>query len=128
MDHRQPPPHPQPRNDFFFQDGPHHGHDGWWYGPLHVLFLLLFIALVIVAAVWLLRRLAPGVAQATAVAPAATVAAPGADPAVATLRMRYAKGEVSREDFQHALADLTGAEAPAANVPAASAENEPPAS
>ena len=38
--------------------------------PLHVLFLLLFIALIVVAAVWLLRRLSPGVAQATAVAPA----------------------------------------------------------
>jgi uncharacterized membrane protein len=125
MDHRQPPPHPQPRNDFFFQDGPHHGHDGGWW-PLHVLFLLLFIALIIVAAVWLLRRLFPGVAQATAVAPAAAVAAPGADPAVATLRMRYAKGEVSREDFRHALADLTEAEAPTGDPPAAVAEDEAP--
>ncbi len=125
MDHRQPAPHPQPRNDFFFQNGPHHGHDDWWYGPLHVLFLLLFIALIVVAAVWLLRRLFPAVAQASAVAPAAAVAAPGTDPAIATLRMRYAKGEVSREDFQHAFADLTGAEAPTGNVPAASAEDEP---
>jgi uncharacterized membrane protein len=125
MDDRQPPPHPQPRSDFF-QDGPHHGHDGWW--PLHFLFLLLFIALIIVAAVWLLRRLAPGVAQSTAVAPAAAAAAaPGADPAVATLRMRYAKGEVSREDFQHALADLAGAEAPTGNWPAADAGDEAPA-
>ena len=118
MDHRQP--HPQPRNDFFCQDGPHHGHDGWWGGPLHLLFLFLFIALLVVAAVWLVRRLSPGVAQAStpAVAPAGAVAvAGGGDPAVATLRMRYAKGEVSREDFQHALADLTGAEAPTASWP-----------
>ena len=47
-------------------------------------------------------------------APAAALAA---DPAVATLRMRYAKGEVSREDFRHALADLTGADADTAGWP-----------
>ena len=88
MDHR--PPHPQPGNDFFFQNGAHHGHDGWWYGPLHLLFLLLVIALIVAAAVWLVRRLSPGIAQTTApaVAPAGAVAASAtADPAVTTLRM-----------------------------------------
>jgi len=125
MDHRQPP-QPHPRNGFFYQDGPHHGHDGWWYGPLHFLFLLLFIALLVVAAFWLVRRLSPGVAQAAtpAVAPAGAVGAvgPATDPAVATLRMRYAKGEVSREDFRNALADLTSGEAPTTEWPTADSE------
>ena len=130
MDHRPPPPQ-HPRNDFFWQDGPHHGHDGWWGGPLHVLFLILFVALAVVAAVWLVRRLTPGVAQATtpAVAPAGAVAVSGApfagDPAVATLRMRYAKGEVSREDFQNAIQDLTGA-APAESWPGTSPPEDAP--
>jgi uncharacterized membrane protein len=129
MDHRPPHPHPQPRDNFFFGDGPHHGHDEWWNGPLHVLLLFLFIALVVVAAISLVRRLSPSVAQAAApaaVAPGSAVATAGVpDPAVATLRMRYAKGEVSREDFQNALADLTGAETPTADWPTADAGDEP---
>jgi len=128
MDHR--PPHPQPGNDFFFQNGAHHGHDGWWYGPLHLLFLLLVIALIVAAAVWLVRRLSPGLAQTTApaAAPAGAVAASAtADPAVTTLRMRYAKGEVSREDFQNALADLTGAEPPTGAWPAGADAGDEPA-
>ena len=121
MDHRHPPP---PHNDFFFQDGPYHGHDEWWHGPLHALFLLLFVALLVLAAIWLVRHLSPAAAQAAApaVVPAGAVAGTAAadDPAVATLRMRYAKGEVSREDYRNAIEDLTG-EAPAASWP-----GEPP--
>jgi hypothetical protein len=48
--------------------------------------------------------------SAQSAVPAAVLAGgPAHDPAVATLRMRYAKGEVSRDDFQNAIADLTGA-------------------
>jgi hypothetical protein len=39
--------------------------------------------------------------------------------------MRYARGEVSREDFQNALADLTGADAPTAEWPTADAGEDP---
>ena len=121
MDHRQLPPHPQSRN-FFWQDGPYHGRDEWWQAPLHAFFVLLLVALLVIAIVWLVRRLSPSVAQAATpvVVPAGAMAGGGAlvqaDPAVATLRMRYAKGEVSREDFQNALQDLTGA-APTATWP-----------
>ena len=81
--------------------------------------------------VWLVRRLSPSVAQAaTPVAvPAGATAGGGnaltADPAVATLRMRYAKGEVSREDFQNAIQDLTGAAPTAAWPGAGEAEDTP---
>src|SRR6476620_6485521 len=117
MDRRPPP-------DFYWQESARRAHDDWWHGPLHALFFLLFLALLVAGIVWLVRRLAPGVAQAAVPATAAPVAigAAPADPAVATLRMRYAKGEVSREDFQNALADLTGAEAPTGSWPG----NEPP--
>jgi uncharacterized membrane protein len=75
----------------------------------HVIGLLLFVALLVVGVVWFVRRFLPAQVT-TAAVPAAVAEAPaGADPAVAMLRMRYAKGEVSREDFQHAVADLTGA-------------------
>ena len=111
MDHGQ-------GHEFFFQEGARHAHEDWWGGPLHILFFLLFLALLVAGAVWLVRRLSPGVAPAAApaVVGAPTVAL-AADPAVATLRMRYAKGEVSREDFQHALEDLTGVAAPTAAWP-----------
>ena len=87
----------------------------WWGGPLHVVLFLLFLALLVAGIVWLVRRLSPSAVQAAApavaVAPATALAA---DPAIATLRMRYAKGEVSREDFQHAMEDLTGVAEPTA--------------
>jgi uncharacterized membrane protein len=105
-------------NGFYWQEGAGRAHDGWSGGPLHFIVLLLLLALLVGGVVWLVRRLAPaaGAAVVPAAAPAA-VAAPAADPAVAALRMRYARGEVSREDFQNALADLTGAEADTAVWP-----------
>ena len=119
-DHRGPPAATAspPRNQFFFQDGPYHGHDAWWTAPLHALFVLLLVALLVIGVIWLVRRLSPVTAAATApaVAPALVGGAAATDPAVATLRMRYAKGEVSREDYQNAIQDLTG-EAPSASWP-----------
>jgi uncharacterized membrane protein len=97
-------------NDFYWQEGARHAHEGWWAGPLHFVALLLLLALLVAGVVWLVRRLAPAPAQAIAPAADSAPALTG-DPAVATLRMRYARGEVSREDFQHTLADLTGADA-----------------
>ena len=131
MDHLQPPQHPRGREEFFWQDGPYHGHDEWWTAPLHAFFVLLLVALLVVGVIWLVRRLSPGVAQAAtpAVAPAGAVAVAGAptatDPAVATLRMRYAKGEVSGEDYRQAIHDLTG-EAPAASWPGDSPTEDAP--
>jgi uncharacterized membrane protein len=99
----------RPGNGFYWQEGAHHAHDGWWDGPLHAIVFLLLLALLVVGVVWLVRRLSPAVATQAAGAAAVPMAAMAADPAVAALRMRYAKGEVSREDFQHTLEDLTGA-------------------
>jgi uncharacterized membrane protein len=102
MDHGQ-------GNGFYWQEGARHAHDGWWDGPLHAIVFLLLLALLVVGVVWLVRRLSPGAATQAAVPAAMPRAAVAADPAVAALRMRYAKGDVSREDFQHAMEDLTGA-------------------
>ena len=104
-----------PGHEFYWREGPHHAHEGWWGGPLHLIVLVLVVAVLVAGVMWLVRRLAPGVAQATPppVAGAPAGIAPAVDQAVATLRMRYAKGEVSREDYLHAMEDLTGAAAPA---------------
>ena len=107
MDHGQ-------GRELYWQEGARHAHDGWWSGPLHAVVLLLLVALLVVGVVWIVRRLSTGTATATAVPAAVPVAAAAvaADPAVAALRMRYARGEVSREDFRHGMDDLTGAAAP----------------
>ena len=113
-------------NEFFMQEGARHAHDHWWDGPLHAVLLVLLLGLLIAGVVWLLRRLSPGVAQAAAPAAAgASVAALAADPAVSTLRMRYAKGEISRDDYRAAFEDLTGGAAPAEAWPGEAVEAAP---
>ncbi len=107
-------------NDFYWHEGARHAHDGWWGGPLHAVALLLLLALLVGGVVWLVRRYSPAVAtQAAVPAPVPAVPAVGitSDPAVEALRMRYARGEVSREDYQHTMEDLTGAAAPTAPWP-----------
>jgi len=99
-------------NEFFWQEGARHTHDGWWDGPFHVIVFLLLVALLVVGIVWIARRLVPGAAAQAAVPAVMPAAAPGHDPAVAALRLRYARGEVSREDFQRGMEDLTGAATP----------------
>lgn len=99
-------------NEFFWQEGVRHTHDGWWDGPLHAIVFLLPAALLVVGVVWIIRRRSPGVAAAGAIPAPLPAAAIAADPAIAALRMRYARGDVSREEFQHAMADLSGASEP----------------
>ena len=92
----------------YWQEGARHAHDDWWGWPLHAIFFLLLVALLVVGVVWAVRRLSPNAAAQAAVPGAMPAAVPAPDPAVAALRMRYANGEVSRDDFQNAMADLTG--------------------
>ena len=66
---------------------------------------------------WLVRRLTPAVAQAAVPAAATAPVSLAVDPAVATVRMRYAKGEISRDDFRHVMEDLTGVAASTAPWP-----------
>ena len=99
-------------NEFMWQEGARHAHDGWWDGPLHAIVFLLLVALLVVGVVWLVRRLAPGAAAQAAVPAVMPAAAFAADPAVAALRLRYARGEVSREDFRQGMEDLMGAAPP----------------
>ena len=97
----------------YWNEGMHHANDGWWGGPLHLILFLLLLALLVAGVVWLVRHFSGGGLATAAAGPALMPSPPaGPDPAVAALRMRYAKGEVSREEFQHAMEDLGGEDTP----------------
>jgi uncharacterized membrane protein len=78
--------------------GPHHGTP-----VLPWLFFVVFVVLVALAAYALVRGFRPAV-------PAA-VAPPEGD-ALAVLRLRYARGEISRDEYLQATTDLGGAPPP----------------
>jgi len=80
----------------------HMDHDGWWWGGWGIgmgLGMLLFWVIVIALGVWLFRWLADesrgrGVGERR-------------DSALEILRERYARGEISREEFEGRKKDLT---------------------
>ena len=82
-----------------FQQMHHDGH-GW-----HMLIPLVFLALFALAFLWLFF-------QTRHMRPAAAAAASGGDAALTELRLRYARGEVTREEFLATEADLQGSHAP----------------
>jgi uncharacterized membrane protein len=93
FDHRQPP----------FQ-GPGGGHHHFGHGghPLAWVIFALLLAVLVVLLVNLARKLLASRGAAVAALPAT---AAGADP-LAVLRLRYARGEVSRDEFLPASEDL----------------------
>lgn len=101
---RYPPYGPQPQ-----EYGHHHDSAWWWFG--HALSLIIVVALITLLVVLVMRLLDRTTPTApVAVAPAAPASPPG-DPALAQLRMRYANGDVSRDDYLRIASDL-GASVP----------------
>jgi putative membrane protein len=100
-------------------------HHGWWWGFwAHFIPFLLFVA-VIALVVWAVVRLS-GRTLAPAVAPAGFAPAPRMDPALEEVRLRYARGEMSREEFVQRARDLGGVpEAARAAGPAMPEPGEP---
>ena len=101
-------PHP-------FPGGGHHGgFDGGWWILGGVLWLVV-LAAVVVAAVVIADKL---LARSRQAAPAGTGAAPVApgrvDDALGVLRARYARGEIGRDDYLRAAADLAAPTEPPA--------------
>ena len=79
---------------------------GGHHRPVALLFVLLVAALLIGAAVFAAvrlasRRPAPGV-------PTFASTSGALDPAIEEARMRYARGDLSREDFTRLVSDLAG--------------------
>jgi uncharacterized membrane protein len=101
----------------------HEVHHGWfWFGWLMP---ILFLAVVAGLVVWIVLR-------TTRRPPAPAVAGGwvprfGPDPAVEHARMRYARGELSRQDYLRVREDLTpGGPAVAPPPPATSPPQEEP--
>ena len=91
-------------------------HDAWW-GFFHLLPIVLFLVAVGVA-IWAVLRFTPR--------PAVGAIAPGRDPAVEELRIRYARGELARDDFAQRMRDLGSPDiGPAQPIPTPA--DEPPA-
>ncbi len=95
---------PRGQHVFFDHAHDHQGHPFVWF-----LLLVLFAALVVLA-IYTLIRLTRGGGGGGA-APAAA----GPDAAVESVRMRYARGEIDRDEFVRVATDL-GAPPPAAAV------------
>ncbi len=102
--------------------GPYVHHDTWWQSGFHLLPLLL-LAVLIGVVVWGVLRLSSS--GALAASPAGPIDLDGPrlpDRALEELRVRYARGELERDDFLERRADLGGPPAPDMSLP-----GEPPA-
>ncbi len=98
-----------------------HVHHGWW-SVVHLAVPLFLFLIVIGVVVWAVLYLT------SHRGPVAAVAGPPArDPAMEELRIRYARGELAREEFVQRSTDLGGAPPAVAPQPPAAAP-EPPAS
>ena len=82
-----------------------HAHRPWW-GFLSWLVPLVLVAVVVGLVVWLVLR---GTGPAGAAGRSVIAAGPPVpDPALEAARMRYARGEIGRDDFLRLSADLGG--------------------
>jgi hypothetical protein len=90
----------------------------WWDGPAHLLPILLFAALIGVL-VWGILRLSAARAPMATALPVGAPPAPIApmDPAGAELRVRYARGDITREEYLSRGADLGLVPGPAPDAP-----------
>jgi putative membrane protein len=84
-------------------------HSTWWGVVGHVLPLVLFLVLIAVL-IWAVVRIT---SQRPALAGAGPASMPLRDPAVDELRIRYARGDLSRDDFLQRARDLGADPGPA---------------
>lgn len=76
------------------------GGTGWWWQLVMLLFWLLVIAGVILLVVWVVRQMSgSGHAQGGPTAPTGPLVS-GKDDACETARLRYAKGEIDKEQYE----------------------------
>jgi putative membrane protein len=87
--------------------GPGVEHHGAWWGILHLLPFVMLLVLIGVGIWAVLRITSRPVALGAGVGPAPL---PPRDTAVEELRIRYARGELEREDYAQRMRDLGGAD------------------
>lgn len=81
-------------------------HDMWGPGILHFVFWVIVLIALVALAVWLITstRKMSAPPPATPLPPQR----PAVDPALEEARMRYARGQLSREDYVRIVTDLGG--------------------
>ena len=112
-----------------YPDGFEHGWPPLWVELLGWLLLLLVLAALIGLAVWAIMRVSDRRGATTAYRGATAAWSPewsrqGPDQAMQAVRLRYAQGEITREEYARLVADL-GGQVPA--PPPGQAQAPPPA-
>ena len=101
-----------PTHDFGpgFRDGIERGFDGGfhWFGFLPLLLFAVLIGVIVWGVIRLTREGGAGSIAGGPRAMIASAAAARPDSALEELRLRYARGEMTREDYADRLLDLTG--------------------
>ncbi len=72
---------------------------GFGFGGFGLIFMLVFWVAIIALAVWLLSNLFPRVTSTSPGQPTVQRSAPG-DSALEILRQRYARGEISKAEYE----------------------------
>jgi uncharacterized membrane protein len=100
----------------FHQFGPPEAHHGWWFlgGVIPLVLFAVLIAVVVWAVLRVTGHSQPAVAGWTWV--------PRRDDALEEVRLRYARGEMTRDEFVQRYQDLAGVERPPSEPP----PSEPP--
>ncbi len=108
----------------YYPNGPYMDHGvGWWFfaAVMPLLLFGLLVALIVWAVLHFNRT--PG---SNALPPPPPPPGPRMDPALEEVRLRYARGEMSREEFLERFRDLGGAH-PEPPPPASPPATSPPA-
>jgi uncharacterized membrane protein len=85
-------------------------HEAWGLGIFHLIFMIVVLAAIVALGVWLVSSIRrPQVAPAPAGSIAGHRPLPPTDAALHEARMRYARGEMTREEFVQVSTDLGGA-------------------
>jgi putative membrane protein len=87
--------------------GPGFEHHGAWWGIFHLLPFVMLLVLIGVG-IWAVLRITSQPVRLSA--GAGTAPLPPRDTAMEELRIRYARGELEREDYAQRMRDLGGAD------------------
>ena len=80
-------------------------HGRFGYDAGHIVLLIAILAVLALGAIWLIASMRRNAMPATSAAPARAAASDGA---LAEARLRYARGQMSRDEYLQTAADLEG--------------------